>query len=236
MINPITNNRCLPPETLRQFLANELTEEFEASVLTHLETCPSCQELCDSVAGGDQIREVRSKLVRLEREGEATAVSALRNELYAIDDTVSQPGRPDDTHTQAHSSATSSPGELPREFGGYELLEEIARGGMGIVYKARHLALDRLVALKMIRARHATAEDLTRFHIEAEAAARLQHPNVVQIYEFGDSGGQPFLALEFCSGGSLASKLKGTPLPRDLSRRWPGPLTPPTSRASSIAI
>jgi WD40 repeat protein/tRNA A-37 threonylcarbamoyl transferase component Bud32 len=97
---------------------------------------------------------------------------------------------------------------------GYELLGELGRGGMGVVYKARQLKLDRLVALKMILAGgHAGAADLARFQTEAHAIARLQHPNIVQVYEVGEHEGRPFLALEFCAGGSLAQKLNGTPLP-----------------------
>jgi hypothetical protein len=97
---------------------------------------------------------------------------------------------------------------------GYEILGELGRGGMGVVYQARHLKLDRLVALKMILAGgHAGAAELTRFQTEAHAIARLQHPNIVQVYEVGEHEAKPFLALEFCAGGSLAQKLNGTPLP-----------------------
>ncbi len=87
---------------------------------------------------------------------------------------------------------------------GYEIVAELGRGGMGVVYLARHGALKRLVALKMIAAGlHADATARGRFRTEAEACARLQHPNIVQVYEVGECDGQPFLALEHIDGGSL---------------------------------
>jgi serine/threonine protein kinase len=97
---------------------------------------------------------------------------------------------------------------------GYQILGELGRSGMGVVYKARHLRLDRVVALKMVLVGgHAGQEELARFRTEAEAVARLRHPGVVQIYDFGDHEGLPYLALEYCEGGSLATKVNGTPLP-----------------------
>jgi formylglycine-generating enzyme required for sulfatase activity/tRNA A-37 threonylcarbamoyl transferase component Bud32 len=97
---------------------------------------------------------------------------------------------------------------------GYEVLGELGRGGMSVVYQARQTKLNRLVALKMIRAgAQAGAADRIRFQREAEAIARLQHPNIVQIHEVGEQEGKPFFCLEFCAGGSLEKKLNGTPLP-----------------------
>src|SRR5262249_26497956 len=97
---------------------------------------------------------------------------------------------------------------------GYQVLGEIGRGGMGVVYRARQIGLDRLVARKVILSgAHAGVEERDRFRREAEAVARLQHPNVVQVFEVGEHDGLPFLALEYVAGGSLAQQLRGGPLP-----------------------
>jgi serine/threonine-protein kinase len=99
---------------------------------------------------------------------------------------------------------------------GYELLGILGRGGMGIVFRARQLSLKRQVALKMIlTGRHARPSERARFQREAEAVARLQHPNIVQIYEVGEQNGLPYCALEFVNAGSLAQFLQGRPhMPR----------------------
>ena len=109
----------------------------------------------------------------------------------------------------------------PRQFGDYELIGEIARGGMGVVYRAKQVSLDRVVALKMILAgRLATTDDVERFRTEAEAAARLQHPNVVAVFEVGDTDGQHYFSMEYIEGDSLSQKLAHGPMSGRLAAKY----------------
>jgi WD40 repeat protein len=97
---------------------------------------------------------------------------------------------------------------------GYDILGELGRGGMGVVYKARQVKADRIVALKMLLAGgHAGPSEMERFRSEAEAIARLHHRNIVQVYEVGEQAGVPFFSLEFCPGGSLDRRLAGKAMP-----------------------
>jgi serine/threonine protein kinase len=106
--------------------------------------------------------------------------------------------------------------EFPATSPGYEILGELGRGGMGIVYKAQDLRNSRLVALKMILSgTEIDLRTLARFRIEAESIASLGHPNVVDIYEYGVHLGYPFFVLEYADGGSLAEKIRAQPISCD---------------------
>jgi eukaryotic-like serine/threonine-protein kinase len=132
-----------------------------------------------------------------------------------VERTVGEPLPTLDVRTVSQASA--GPSTLPRAFPeveGYEILGVVREGGMGIVYKAWQVTVDRPVALKMIRAgEKATPRNIARFHREAQAIGQLQHPNIVQLYEHGEAEGRPFFSMEFLEGGSLSDRFRDRPQP-----------------------
>ena len=166
-----------------------LLEELLDSERTPEEVCRDCPELLPQVR-----RRWRRKL----------ACDAQLDAMFP----APEPGAPFGVTAPMPTSA-----ELP-QIPGHELLEVLGRGGMGVVYKARHLRLNRTVAVKMLlTGAHASPEARERFLREAEAAAGLRHPNIVQVHDMGDQDGQPYFTMEFVEGGNLAQKLAGTPQP-----------------------
>jgi WD40 repeat protein len=212
---------CPTAITLQQLVQGRLDDSRCRALEEHLQLCPSCMTLVQQLAQSDPLAQA------LRRPPEHAALTVLQGldvagllrrykAVRATSDTSQRDDlsqHPRDTDTFFAIPSVAGDRALPT-VAGYEILDVLGRGGMGVVYKARQLALHRVVALKMILAgAHADAEELRRFRREAEAAARLQHPGIVQVFEIGEHQGLPFMALEYCAGGSLSRKLAGMPLP-----------------------
>jgi len=167
----------------------ELVQEVLDSSRTPEEVCADCPELLPEVRKRwSRVRRVDSQLAAIFPSADSSFTRGIQKRAkFRLD------------------------GDLPK-IPGYEVEAVLGHGGMGVVYKAMHLKLNRAVALKMmIYGTAATPLELARFQREAEAIARLRHPQIVQIYDVGDAGGRPFYTMEFVDGGSLAQKLAGKP-------------------------
>jgi tetratricopeptide (TPR) repeat protein len=207
-----TGPLCPGPEQLRELLSDRLTAVEQQGLISHVDSCPNCLATLAQLAAGS----ARSLLDLLRKSN-----AALPDRLRSLRE--KPPPTPEDETpvTRAPASGDGRPAGVllvtaeveGAQVPGYDIIAELGRGGMGVVYKARQVGLNRVCALKMIlHARHAGVETLQRFRAEAQAIARLGHPNIVEVYDFGTHEGLPFFSLEFCEGGSLDRKLAGTPV------------------------
>jgi eukaryotic-like serine/threonine-protein kinase len=238
---------CSSDMMLARLLDEQLGEADHASMVDHVESCASCQERLKELTSNDsrvfewrQIDQSRTNpWLPNTHVGTSSRFHAESNPLFHWESqaggTLGRSMEKDELflanfYNGRRSDERSTESEPMVE--GYEILAKLGYGGMGVVYKARQLSLNRSVALKMIRAGSlARPEDLVRFRIEAEAVAKQRHPNIIQIFDIGEVGGLPFVALELLDGGSLDALLAGTPQPGE----WSAKLSATLARAIHAA-
>ena len=197
---------CATDERLRAYLAEELTGSTKDDLARHFAGCSACRHRLDQMTIGPA--------------GSQRSPAKIADDNYAT--AAGHRGRCPGRRNDDPGYATWAPTEEviaeqtrrgAPELAGYEIVRELGRGSMGVVYEAKQLGLHRTVALKVVlNGDHSSQRELARFYAEAELIARLQHPNIVQVFDVGKAA-YPYLVLEFAAGGSLARHLNGTPLP-----------------------
>jgi serine/threonine protein kinase len=207
---------CPSDEKLAGLLADALGPAERDALAGHVEGCASCQARLARMTGArDRETWRRAEHPPRDSRAEEEMVRRLKRMPSWLAPTGPMPaarsaGPSPDTGIRRPAAVGCEWPVVP----GYEILGELGRGGMGVVYQARQLGLNRTVALKMLSAgAHTDPKDLARFRAEAAVIARLQHPNIVQIYDVGEAAGRPYFVLEYVAGGSLAQHLQGTPQP-----------------------
>jgi WD40 repeat protein/tRNA A-37 threonylcarbamoyl transferase component Bud32 len=180
---------CLSPQELAELLTNNLDEAERLARENHLGECPTCQQTL------------------LELSGEASVSGYWKRLQQDRADVPEPPADFLDRLKRTTLVVPSSPGTWPT-VPGYVIESVLGHGGMAVVYKARQVGLNRLVALKMILAgKHARSSARARFKAEAEAVARLRHPNIVQVHEIGEHDGLPYFSMTLMEGGTLAQTI-----------------------------
>lgn len=201
---------CPIPEVLQKYLLGQLPSDQARCWDDHILGCSSCSGQAIQWESQGALLAIKETVIDVnDREIVERVNEWIPDFLLAYAPAIHGEDKKDN----------SAPDLLKAEIPGYVIDAELGRGGMGIVYRARQLGIRdgkplRTVAIKvLLSGAHASRKELDRFRHEAEAIARLRHPNIVQIHSVGEHNGLPFLALEYCEGGSLDRAERGTPKP-----------------------
>jgi WD40 repeat protein len=212
---------CPPRERLERLLTEQLTDAERDDLEGHVEVCTACQQTLESLTGESDSRSTASLVAPpLDAPVHLELVQRLQQALSGHE---RRDGNLEPTAIARRKADTKDlpPASRWPALPGYEMESVLGQGGMGIVYRARDVRLQRAVALKMLLGGEFAKPDYRdRFQLEAKAAARLQHPNIVQVYDVGDYRGQPYFTLEFMDGGSLQDRLAAKPQPPAQAARW----------------
>ena len=218
--------RCLSSEQFEDLLNGRMDSVTQELVESHLSVCGRCRQTFVALTEvGDAERWRAAALAAVASSDDEAFLNELKNPPARPLPPEGRAGKAIDASDWLRDASQN--GDRPRQFDfkqgppprfpdvpGFEILSELGRGGMGVVYKARQIAHDRVVALKMILAgSQASSEDLGRFHDEAEAISRLRHPHIVQIFEVGQVESRLYFVLEFVEGGTLGDRIQGRPMP-----------------------
>ena len=194
------SGRCPGPETLARLADGSATLKDADELAHHLDDCPHCRASLETLMSAPS-----DGTATVEHRGPPESGPPARSFQVTRPASAGSSSTEENFETRVPREPSSLANPVPPALPGYEVIRVLGRGGMGVVYLARQIRADRLVALKVIlSARDATSVNQVRFRIEGEALARLRHPNIVQVHEVGGIEDTPFLALEYIDGGNLS--------------------------------
>ena len=208
----ILKNRCPDQDLIARLTTGELPQSEIERLVQHVEACPVCLHHLEHLDADDRlVAELKSR-APFKTDPDETRINTLIDHLCRLSPTLAGPEVVETSHHTLwdvrSALVTTSQTRFLGRVGPYWVESLLGAGGMGEVYRARQQRPDRAVALKILKARPSNARELlARFHVEADAAARLRHPNIVQIYEAGESADAAFIAMELVEGESLAARL-----------------------------
>ena len=215
MDGPITSSpECPPPSEWEALWAGQLTAERLREIEYHLDECAACAERVVAFTPPPLMREAARETAS---HIDTPDIWYLRMRTSLLDEST---GSPTIDLVEGESPNTTGT-QPPSTIGDYELIERIGRGGMGVVFRARQIKLDRIVAVKTLHARKLQSpEAVERLIIEAKRLAKLHHPNIVQVFDVGEEDGVPFFSMELVEGTTLGRSVRDAPWRQSVRLHW----------------